>query len=87
MKVNDRDGVTRKHNGWREERKSYLLANANFIEHQLRKVFYDAFWGKQNRRDVPLPPNLPPLALMAPGGVAPRASERAPIPPSQPGRY
>jgi len=43
LKVNGRDGVTERHNSKWEERKSNQLGDANFIEHQLRRVFYDTF--------------------------------------------
>lgn len=50
--MNGKDGVTQRHNSDRGERKSNQLGDANFIEHQLRRVFYDTFLRKQKSRAV-----------------------------------
>lgn len=52
LKVNGKDGVTQRHNSDWGERKSNQLGDANFIEHQLRRVFYDTFLRKQKSRAV-----------------------------------
>lgn len=48
LKVNGRDGVTGRHNS--RERKSNQLGDANFMEHQLRRVFYDTFFEKTKQQ-------------------------------------
>lgn len=52
LKVNGKEGVTQRHNSDWGERKSNQLGDANFIEHQLRRVFYDTFLRKQKSRAV-----------------------------------
>lgn len=52
-KVNGRDGVTGTDNSSRGERKSNRLAHANFMGHQLRRIFYDTLLRKQNSGAVP----------------------------------
>lgn len=53
LKMNGRDGVTERHKSNWGERKSNQHGDANFMEHQLRRVFYDTFLRKQNSRAVP----------------------------------
>lgn len=51
LKVNGRDGVPERHNGHWGERKSNQLGDANFMEHHLRRVFYDTFFKKTKQHN------------------------------------
>lgn len=73
LKVNGRDGGTDGHNGGCGERKSNQLGDANFMEHQLRRVFYDTFLRKQNSRVVPS--RLNTHCQVPPGPHIPRSIE------------
>lgn len=53
LKVNGRDRVTERHNSAWGQRNSNQFGDANFMEQQLRRVFYDTFLRKQNSRSVP----------------------------------
>lgn len=68
LKVNARDGVTERHNSNWGERKSNQLGDANFMEHQLRRVFYDTFFEKTKQHRCPLlvggPWSSGPLTLL-----------------------
>lgn len=77
LKLNGRDGVTERHNSNWGERKSNQLGDANFMEHQLRRVFYDTFLRKQNSKAVP-------SWLGASGRVALCSDEMPPLPFSLP---
>lgn len=50
LKVNGRDGVLQRHNSIWEERKSNQLGDANFMEHQLRRVFLWHFFEKRKQQ-------------------------------------
>ena len=60
----ERDGVSGTDKSSRGERKSNRHAHANFMGHQLRRIFYDTLLRKQNSGTVP-------SWLGAPGGVSP----------------